>query len=477
MFQQQAESEGVQPNHNNNMPNSISEEPINRLPSNLGGSAHQSQLFYMSNSSSDEPILQLPSNLGGSAHQPDQLSEPKSESESEPESEPEIWSAENLKYYRSFHNAAKRGDWESAKSFIENDPDALAARITADSKTVFHVAALCDQWGFILKLLELVSSPESIAVQDKYGKTVLHYVAQGGSLKTAKALVQKNVGLPQIGDNRRDPPLFHSIWSESKELIWYLSSKTSVDLSPDLTPWILRTLILSGYHDIALDFVRRDPNLALAKDVKGTSLLYWLATNPSYFFSGSNLGLIERWIYKLLQGFKRLLWKAIVQLAPSVNMVRDAQLKHECAVELVNHVCTQLSNMSFQEIDDFLTDPDSNILDSAIKCGIEEIVRTLLLQFPDLIDILVWSNRNILQAAIEYRQENIVNVIKEISTTTTKRLGSYFIESKGVTLHLAGKLAPAFKLFSVSGAALQMQRELQWFKVSIMSNYFNTTHF
>ena len=95
-------------------------------------------------------------------------------------------------------------------------------------------------------------------------------------------------------------------------------------------------------------------------------------------------------------------------------MVRDAKLKHECAVELVNHVCTQLSNMSFQEIKDFLTNPDFNILDSAIKCGIEEIVRTLLLQFPDLINVWVLKYRNILQAAIVYRQENIVNIIKKM---------------------------------------------------------------
>ena len=89
MFQQEAESEGVQPNHSNNMPNSISEEPINRLPSNLGGSAHQSQLFYMPNSSSEEPIHPLPSNLRGSSHQSDQLFEPESEPEEEEEEEEE----------------------------------------------------------------------------------------------------------------------------------------------------------------------------------------------------------------------------------------------------------------------------------------------------------------------------------------------------------------------------------------------------
>ena len=86
MFQQEAKSKDLQPNHNN-MPNSISEEPINRLPSNLGGSAHQSQLFYMPNSSSEEPIHPLPNNLRGSSHQSDQLFELESEPDEEEESE------------------------------------------------------------------------------------------------------------------------------------------------------------------------------------------------------------------------------------------------------------------------------------------------------------------------------------------------------------------------------------------------------
>ncbi|KAK1577351.1 hypothetical protein Q3G72_020950 [Acer saccharum] len=115
-----------------------------------------------------------------------------------------------------------------------------------------------------------------------------------------------------------------------------------------------------GYHDIALYFVRKDPKLALANDYTGQSLLYWLASNPSYFFSGSNLGLIKRWIYKfvhveikypsthsdpvtvivedpalqprslanrVLQWLKRLLWKAIIQLAPSVDMAQHYKCK------------------------------------------------------------------------------------------------------------------------------------------------------
>ena len=32
-------------------------------------------------------------------------------------------------------------------------------------------------------------------------------------------------------------------------------------------------------------------------------------------------------------------------------------------------------------------------------------------------------------------------------------------------LHIAAKLAPPHRLHTITGAALQMQRELQWFKV------------
>ncbi|KAK0596319.1 hypothetical protein LWI29_014618 [Acer saccharum] len=102
-----------------------------------------------------------------------------------------------------------------------------------------------------------------------------------------------------------------------------------------------------------------------------------------------------------------------------------------------------------------------------VRVGIEEIVRILLQHFPDLISnnvFLISGSRNILQAAVEYRQENIVNTIKDISQTATKNLSWREMESRHITLHLAGRLAPASKLFSVSGAALQMQRKLQWFK-------------
>ncbi|TXG68613.1 hypothetical protein EZV62_003548 [Acer yangbiense] len=320
--------------------------------------------------------------------------------------------------------AAQSGDWVTAKSFIEHDPNALTATITAfTKKTVLHVAAYCWQWEFVLKLLELITSPDSIVVQDHHGQTVLHDVAQGGSLKTAKALVLKNANLPQLVDKDGDPPLLYAVWSgnnSNKELVWYLSLKTRFDSRTLLhsLPRILHNLILSGYHDIALYFVQRYPNLVIAKDKDGDHLLYWLATNPSSFFSGSNLGFLERWIYK----------------SPSVKMVRDAKLKYECADELVNHVCTQLSSMRFQQTMHFLHNP-KHIMATAVTGGIQEIVKALFLHFPDLINVELMPERNILQAAIEHRLVKIVNIIKDLFPIATKNMSSGKLESGNTTLH------------------------------------------
>ncbi|KAH7565467.1 hypothetical protein JRO89_XS09G0212900 [Xanthoceras sorbifolium] len=126
---------------------------------------------------------------------------------------------ELLNHYRPLFNAAQSGNWESAKSFIDNDPNGLTARITA---------------------------VKSLAAGDTKGMTVLHYVAYGGSLKTAKALVRKNPNLPQIVNIVGQLPLYCSIFNGSKEMVWYFTSITKVDLPASLLN-ILHSLIIPGY--------------------------------------------------------------------------------------------------------------------------------------------------------------------------------------------------------------------------------------
>ncbi|XP_019172805.1 PREDICTED: ankyrin repeat-containing protein ITN1-like [Ipomoea nil] len=72
--------------------------------------------------------------------------------------------------------------------------------------------------------------------------------------------------------------------------------------------------------------------------------------------------------------------------------------------------------------------------------------------------------QNILHVAIMNRSENVFNLVCGTSVLMAY-LPDHRDKYNNSTLHFAAKLAPLHKLNLVSGAALQMQRELQWFKV------------
>lgn len=64
------------------------------------------------------------------------------------------------------------------------------------------------------------------------------------------------------------------------------------------------------------------------------------------------------------------------------------------------------------------------------------------------------------------RQEKVFNLIFRMSDHKNLLLMSHDDEENNI-LHLAGRLAPLKQLNLVPGAALQMQRELRWFKVRL----------
>ena len=99
----------------------------------------------------------------------------------------------------------------------------------------------------------------------------------------------------------------------------------------------------------------------------------------------------------------------------------------------------------------------------AIKEGIFEFVFEIVKPNPQL----VWSgdskSRNIFSVAIQYRQAKIFSLIYGLDIKSA--LASSPDSFNNNLLHMAGMLAPSTSLDHIAGAALQMQRELQWFKV------------
>ena len=106
----------------------------------------------------------------------------------------------------------------------------------------------------------------------------------------------------------------------------------------------------------------------------------------------------------------------------------------------------------------------------AIERGMFEFTDSVLQARPDIVWTFNQMTRNTFQFAIECRQEKIYNLIcKRLDKRKRTLIGNLADESVNCALHVAGMLSPLAKLNNISGAALQMQRELQWFKVSTYS--------
>ncbi|KAF8370255.1 hypothetical protein HHK36_031709 [Tetracentron sinense] len=103
-----------------------------------------------------------------------------------------------------------------------------------------------------------------------------------------------------------------------------------------------------------------------------------------------------------------------------------------------------------------------NAIVEATKHGIVELIVHIIRSYPFMIDALSEKKQNIFLSAISYRQEGIFNLLKGMHAR--KNESDITDEPRDNMLHLAGMLAPSSRLNNISGAAMQMQRELQWFK-------------
>ncbi|XP_038710604.1 uncharacterized protein LOC120005181 isoform X2 [Tripterygium wilfordii] len=398
----------------------------------------------------------------------------------------------DVNYYRPLYLAALKGDWATASKFFERDPNALTAKISVLSMTALHIAVCNGQEEFTEKLVELMPS-DALEMHDLGFYTPLHYAGMSGNIRIAKALVRKNPALPQITDIKGYTPLQTAIFvaTEHKELVWYLTKVTKDEppSSPFTGRWageLICYLTHAGFHDISLHILQSYPNLSTVKDTFGYTLLQVLAMEPSNFPSGSRFSFWERLIYQIvpadteapqfsglpismqskthvarvLQWLKMWLWKVIDKLVPGIKRIRNKKLRHKHALKLVHFVCKQVTTMSTPEIFEYFV--THAILAVATISGVVEIVSVCLQYFPDLLWFPI-ENQTIMHFAVEHRQENIFNLLYARTAINKQQAYSLWDTDKNI-LTMAAKLSPNPQLSTVSGAALQMQREMQWFK-------------
>lgn len=112
----------------------------------------------------------------------------------------------------------------------------------------------------------------------------------------------------------------------------------------------------------------------------------------------------------------------------------------------------------------------SRILFVAAEMGNTRFLVELIRKYPDLIWKLNDDGQSIFHIAVKHRHEGIYNILYEIGSMKDL-ITPLKDKNDNNMLHLVGKIAKKKQLEDVSGVALQMQRELLWFKVCTNSPY------
>ncbi|KAM5585093.1 ankyrin repeat-containing protein ITN1 [Rosa sericea] len=350
---------------------------------------------------------------------------------------------------------ALKGNWEAAERILKEDPSLLTSSITRGGETVLHIAAGARHVRFVEKLVEMMEElngnetcSQDLALQDMNGNTAFSIAAAAGSIEIAEILIKKNKDLPIIRGGEGMTPLYMAALLGQSVMADNLYSGTKEMLEEVDRQALFFTCIDNGLYDLALKILRSDRALAKARNAKEETALHILARTPSDFTSQSP-GTWSRLINSFI---------------PDWNFSYNRNLKQvNEALQLVQCLWTEILRNDHDDVMRLIKDP-SKLLFDATKLGNYEFLAVLINSYPDLIWQLDDKNRSIIHVAVLHRHASIFNLVHEIGSIKDIIVTFTDDEESNNILHMAAKLAPPNQLNLVSGAALQMQRELVWFE-------------
>ncbi|XP_022893907.1 uncharacterized protein LOC111408365 isoform X2 [Olea europaea var. sylvestris] len=324
--------------------------------------------------------------------------------------------SENLDY-GPLYKAIKEDNWHATNEFFQRKELPFNARVSAHNETALHIATLSGQTEIAEKLVKSME-PQDLELTNGYGATALSLAAICGKNKLVEKMISKNKKLVTIvtkgHEDGRLPVIVAASYGQEKMVRYLYKVTPKYELSPEKGEngvTLLNRLITAEIYDVASMLLNEYPNLGVTQDQSGNSTLKILAQKPSAFLSGTKLTFWERWIYHCIR-------------------VDSHHGSHE-----KEHVEMQTSNTSH----------DHNIQISESRDEDAHGGLTMTTRVLELGRKLGWR---------------ILKFLGTEKRIITKKRDIF----KNNHLHLAAKLSPPPQLEKVSGAALQMQRELQWFK-------------
>ncbi|PRQ56177.1 putative ankyrin repeat-containing domain, PGG domain-containing protein [Rosa chinensis] len=336
-------------------------------------------------------------------------------------------------------------------------------------------------------------SKDDLKIKGKDGKTALVVAINTGKKEMVKCMVRKDEYIVRIRDGSNRLPVVLAYRNSFWDIARYLYSKTPVeDLNGSNGATLVSQCFYAKQYDIAWDLIHRCPSLITTKDLFGESPLLALASVPAAFQSGMQLIFWKKWIYNRIQipdspdfnddndtritiedgndnidtnnnntiaistlssiFHKNFIWSGI-------NHIYEMKLVHTRSTEFLNCMCDGIKHLNDEQMKDGVL--QSSVL-RAVERGIPEFVIGICNANRELARGTNEMGRSIFHYAIKCRQEKVYNLIygHDMRNAISSLTDAY----NNNMLHMAALLSPFAQLNRIPSAALQMQRELQWFK-------------
>ncbi|KAD6455105.1 hypothetical protein E3N88_09811 [Mikania micrantha] len=366
------------------------------------------------------------------------LSEIVEEEEDEEESERRKEDDERTKLLQSLNVATLNHYYDVLKEGKVRVTD----RITINGNTALHLVVGATHSKKILKkMLEMVTDDATLlGLKNSDGSTLLHVAAIVGNTEAAEILVEKNKKLLITKDKEGHTPLERAFSNMHTGTYLCLLNKT-----PDKN----KATIFNG------------------TTTNGVQLLVNAISSKHYHSARQIIKHYTKFrddsvLMAIAQNFpqKPNIWgQGSFQLIYEISREEEGDM-YDDAIHILEEVCKLIKRH---------TDPISHhsyynhaILEAA-RQNAYEVVERIVRHFPNATWSTNKEDHNIIQNAVINRSERVYNLVYQVSEHKNTSI-TIKDPCRNNLLHLAARMAPPDKLNLISGAALQIQYELQWFK-------------
>ncbi|CAA2997755.1 ankyrin repeat-containing At5g02620-like [Olea europaea subsp. europaea] len=406
----------------------------------------------------------------------------------------------------TLRRAALRGDWKPIETALSSGKKIASTKITERGYSILHIAATAKQTSLVHKLVKNLDKSD-LELLNNERNTAFCFATMLGVIEIAKVIIScEVVELYAFLTHLR----IVSPETATEEVVTLCRAALRGDWKP------IETALSSGKIIASTKITERGYTiLHIAATAKQTSLVHKLVKNfdksdlellnnerNTAFCFATVLGVIEivkvmyeknnnlptirsSWVEKtplemaiLLR--KRKMVEYLYPITPRKDLkpeeIRDIFLttiqadifqkdiltSNEIqASELGNRPWEQITKLPYSDRVKLVKKP--KIFHDAAKIGNVEFLTLLTHSYPDLIWKVNKKKHSIFHVAVINRQEKVFRLIYQ--TGADKDLITFLTDdNENNILHLAGEMEPPSRLNIVSRAALQMQRELLWFK-------------